>query len=213
MVIRKMWRISLLAFILLPMLTACQGPLFQNLFKEQEWSENYALADGAKCTSPEMIDGDLNTAGKTVFPEKVYGRTFYGAFPSAEAEITLPEKKSIRKIVIYSQDLSKFEVLASTGERGDWQLVKEFDSNSEKRIVIRTSVFADKIKIRARAKTAPAEGVERGVVRGAIVALRTRSAQEPEIEEIELYGYKSVAPEAPEQEQKPNTGQAKESFF
>jgi len=190
MLIRKMWLISLLAFILSLTLAACQGPLFQNLFKEQEWSENYALADGAKCISPEMIDGDLNMAGKTVFPEKVYGRTVYGAFPSAEAEITLPEKKSIRKIVIYSQDLSKFEVLASTGEKGDWQLIKEFDSNTEKQIVIRTSVFTDKIKIRARAKTAPAEGVERGVVRGEIVSLRTRSAQEPEIEEIELYGFK-----------------------
>ena len=213
MATREMCRISLLAFILPLILAACQGPLFQNLFGEQEWSENYALADGAKCTSPEMIDGDLNTSGKTVFPEKVYGRTVYGGFPSAEAEITLPEKKPIRKIVIYSQDLSKFEVLASTGEKGEWQLIKEFDNNSEKQIVIRTSVFADKIKIRARAKTAPAEGVERGVVRGAIVTLRTRSAQEPEIEEIELYGFKSVAPEAPEQDQKPNIDRTEESFF
>ncbi len=195
MVTREMWRISLLASISLLMVAGCQSPLLQKLFKEQEWSENYALADGAKCTSPEMIDGDLNTSGKTVFPEKVYGRTVYGGFPSAEAEITLPEKKPIRKIVIYSQDLSKFEVLASTGEEGEWQLVKEFESNSEKQIVIRTSVFTDRIKIRARAKTAPAEGVERGVVRGAIVTLRTRNAQEPEIEEIELYGFKSAAPE------------------
>jgi len=29
-----------------------------------ELSENYALADGVKCTSPEMADGNLNTAGK-----------------------------------------------------------------------------------------------------------------------------------------------------
>jgi len=210
MLIHRMWRIYLLAFILSLILAACQGTLFQNLFEEQEWSENYALADGAKCTSPEMIDGDLNTAGITVFPEKVYGRTVYGAFPSAEAEITLPEKKSIRKIVIYSQDLSKFEVLASIGEKGDWQLVKEFDNNLEKQIVIRTSVFTDKIRIRARAKTAPAGGTERGVVRGDIVALRTRSAQEPEIEEIELYGFKSAAPEA---EQQPANDQAEESFF
>ncbi len=210
MLIRKTLRISLLASILLLMMAACQGPLFQSLFQEQEWSENYALADGAKCTSPEMIDGDLNTAGTTVFPEKVYGRTVYGAFPSAEAEITLPEKKAIRKIVIHSKDLSKFEVLASIGEQGDWQLVKEFESNSEKQIVIRTSVFTDRIKIRARAKTAPTEGVERGAVRGAIVTLRTRNAQEPEIEEIELYGFKSAAPE---EKQKPAMEQTKESLF
>ncbi|MFQ5885367.1 MAG: hypothetical protein ACE5IO_09755, partial [Thermoplasmata archaeon] len=111
-------------------LAGCESALFQAIFQEQEWSENYALADGVRCTSPEMIDGDVNTAGKAAFPEGVYGRAVYGAFPSAEAEVTLPEKKSISKIVIRSEDLSKFDVLASIGERGDWKLIKEFDNNT-----------------------------------------------------------------------------------
>jgi hypothetical protein len=183
-------------------LAGCGSPVFQAIFQEQEWSENYALADNAKCTSPEMIDGDVNTAGKTVFPEKVYGRTVYGAFPSAEAEITLPEKKSIRKIVVYSEDLTTFEVLASVGGREDWKLIEEFEKNTEKVIVIRTSVVTDKIKLRVRAKSS-FEGTERGVIDGRVTVLRTSKVAEPEIQEIELYGFKSGTTEAVADQKEP----------
>jgi len=179
--------VSILSILLA--LAACESRMFQNLFKEQEWSENYTLADGVRCTAPEMIDGDVNTAGKTIFPERVHGRTVYGAFPSAEVEVTLPEKKSIRKIVIFSEDLSAFEVLASIGEREDWKLIKEFDNNKEKEIVIRTSVITDKIKIRARGKSSFA-GTERGIVHGGVMTMRSSTITEPEILEIELYGLK-----------------------
>jgi hypothetical protein len=181
----RMTYIALLVIIL----SGCESALFQTLFKEQEWSENYALADGAKCTSPEMIDGDLNTAGVTVFPERVYGKTIYGAFPSAEAELILPKEKSIRKIVIHSDDLENFEVLSSTGDNENWKLIEEFDNNADKEIVIRTSIVADRIKIRARAKSS-FEGTERGVVHGGVITLRTTKVEEPEIKEIELYGFK-----------------------
>jgi len=180
----------ILCFILISIyLAGCESALFQTVFQEQEWSENYALAEGVKCTSPEMIDGDVNTAGKTIFPEGVYGKTVYGAFPSAEVEVTLPEKKSIRKIVIRSEDLSAFDVLASIGEKGDWKLIKEFEKNTEKEIVIRTSVVTDKIKIRARGKSSFA-GTERGIVHGGVMTMRSTTVTEPEILEIELYGLK-----------------------
>ena len=177
------------SLLILLAMSACESPLFQNLFKEQEWSENYVLADGVRCTAPEMIDGDVNTAGKTLFPEKVHGRVIYGAFPSAEAEIILPEKKSIRKIVIRSEDLSTFDVLASIGVRGDWKLIEEFDNNKEKEIVIRASVVTDKIKIRARGKSS-FDGTERGIVHGGVMTMRSTTVTEPEIQEIELYGFK-----------------------
>jgi hypothetical protein len=169
-------------------LVGCESGFFKAIFQEQEWSENYALADGVECTSPEMIDGDIITAGATVFPEKVYGKTIYGAFPSAEAEVTLPEKKSIRKIVIHSEQLNSFDVLACTGGEMDWKLIKEFDNNMEKEIVIRTSVITDKIKIRARPKSS-FEGTERAVVHGGITTIRSSKVEEPEIQEIELYGF------------------------
>jgi hypothetical protein len=64
-----MWRkFRAIAFLLaLLTLTACGNSAFQSLPRDQEWTENYALADGVRCTSPEMADGDVNTGGKCVF--------------------------------------------------------------------------------------------------------------------------------------------------
>lgn len=197
---RRIWHTFLLASVLLS-LAACQSALVQSLFEEQEWSENYALVDGVRCTSPEMIDGDVNTEGITVFPEGVSGRTVRGAYPNAEAEVTLPEKKAIRKIVIRSEKLDSFKVMACIGYEGDWETIQEFDNNKEKEIVIRTSVFTDRILVRARPESTPTGGV------------RTFRMSAPEIQEIEIYGFKSTAPQAPEDEQEPASDQSKEFFF
>ena len=180
-----MWRALLLAFMLLTMVS-CGSPMFQNLFKEQQWSENYALADGVRCNPPEMCDGDVNTVGKLPFPEGVYGRTVYGAFPNAEAEITLPEKKTINKIVIRSDSLKDFSVLASVG-KDEWKTIREVSGNKEKEIVIRTSVVTDKIKIRARGRV-PMEGPESVRIVGPTGT--SRAIVEPEVREVELYGFK-----------------------
>ncbi len=187
-----MRKIALVLFLtsILICLAGCESPLMQALFQEQEWSENYALADGVTCTAMEMIDGDMDTVGATVFPERVQGRTIYGAFPNAEAEVTLPEKKSIHKIVIHSEDLDRFDVLASVGEGGqedDWKLIKEFSNNKGKEIVIKTSVVTNKIKIRARGISSRS-GTELNRRDGFLGTSRT--VREPEIQEIELYGFK-----------------------
>lgn len=182
----------LIVFLMLILicLAGCESPLFQALFQEQEWSENYALADGVTCTAMEMIDGDVNTVGKAVFPERVHGMTVYGAFPSAEAEVVLPEKKSIHKIVIRSENLSTFDILASVGKAGqsdNWKIIKEFKNNREKEIVIKTSVMTDKIKIRAR-PLSTASGGQLNLRDGWLRT--TRPVDAPEIQEIELYGFK-----------------------
>ena len=168
-------------------LIGCESPLFQAVFQEQEWSENYVLADGVICTSPEMIDGDINTVGRASFPERVGGRTVYGAFPNAEVDITLPEKKSIHKIVIYSDKLESFRIMASAGTGGNWKEIANFDNNTEKMIVIKASVVTDKIKIRAR----PIAGDSSVAARDVGLAGRVRAMLEPEIQEIELYGFAS----------------------
>ncbi len=186
---------KILCFIILILLivitTSCSTLSSKQLLKEQQWSENYALSDGVQSTSPEMIDGDMDTAGKMLFPESVYGgRAIVGAFPNAEVMITLPEKKSISKIVIHSDDLEDFNVYASVGIIGgkeDWKLIKEFTKNKDKEIVIRTSVLTDKILIRAKGKM-PLESTESVRVLGGVV--RQRKVIEPEIKEIELYGFK-----------------------
>lgn len=184
-----MRKIALIIFLVLisVCLAGCGSPFFQTLFQEQEWSDNYALADGVTCTAMEMIDGDINTAGKAVFPERTQGRTVYGTYPNAEAEVVLTEKKSIHKIVIRSKDLDTFKVLASVGENKQWKLIKEFDNNKEEVIVIRASVTADKILIRAR----PLSSVSTTSAnrRGGFLGV-SRTVNAPEIQEIELYGFK-----------------------
>ena len=172
--------ILLLCFVpILVCLIGCESPLVQAVFQEQEWSENYALADGVICTSPEMIDGDINTIGRAAFPERISGRTVYGAFPNAEVEITLPEKKSIHKIVIHSENLGSFKVLASDMATQDWKIIEEVDKSDLKDFVIRTSLVTDKIMIRARGLASSAGDGNINTVRVA----------EPEIKEIELYGF------------------------
>jgi len=178
-------------FVLLAslILYSCSGQLSERIFKEQEWSGNYALADGVKSNVPEMIDGNLETSGKAVFPDGVYGKQVFGAFPNAEAMITLLEKKNISKIVIYSDDLSDFKVMASAGgEEGkeNWMLIKEFSNNRQKEITIRTSVMTNKILIRARGK-APIDSTESTRVLGGVIT--SRKISEPEIKEVELYGF------------------------
>jgi hypothetical protein len=181
----------IIILLLIIAMSSCGNFTSQKLFKEQVWSENYAKADGVKATSPEIIDGDMNTIGKIPFPEGVYGKPVVGAFPNAEAIITLPEKKNISKIVIRSDNLPDFKVLASVGVVGgkeDWKLIKEFTKNQLKEIIIRTSVQTDKILIRARG-IAPISSTESTRVMGGVAT--SRKVMEPEIREIELYGFES----------------------
>jgi len=160
-------------------LIGCESKLVQAVFQEQEWSENYALEDGVTCTSPDMIDGSIGTVGRAPFPERIVGRTVYGAFPNAEVEITFPEKKSIHKIVIHSEKLEDFKVLALTGPGENWDLLAEIDSNKEKMVVIKASAMTNKIKIRAR-------GIPSSAGDGSLHSIKVA---EPEIQEIEIYGY------------------------
>jgi hypothetical protein len=129
---QKVWK-GLIAMHALFVMAGC-GVMIPHDSVKHELSENYALADGVKCTSPEMIDGDINTAGETVRLEpdpmlsmletwaflKPSGNPYPVASPRRRglsfnysmAEVTLPEKRPIEKIVIYSEDLVKFSVSA-----------------------------------------------------------------------------------------------------
>lgn len=97
------------------------------LIAEQEWSDNYALLDGAMSTNPEMIDGDHKTVGET--RSSTGPGRLYGSSNATEVVVTLPEKKHIRKIVIHSDNIKKFAIYADRGgtlhSDTDWQLVEE----------------------------------------------------------------------------------------
>ena len=102
----------LLNFI--PLLLLCISVFLSGcsvLFSEQEWSDNYALLDGTKSTSLQAIDGDMETVGQVQVRRGANG--FGNAAP--EVVVTLPEKKAIRKIIIHSDNIKKFNLYVDKG--------------------------------------------------------------------------------------------------
>ena len=167
------------------------------LFSEQEWSENYALMEGVQATSPQMIDGKLNTIGETTHPEGSQG--FVGANPASQVIITLPEKKIIRRIVVHSDNIQEFDIYADKGSiavDADWQLIK--DVKSVKASPIKISLLipfpTDRIRLRVLGTKDDAllnrqQRARSGGFRGWNTGSRRAVGK---IREIELYGYKTA---------------------
>jgi hypothetical protein len=167
------------------------------LFSKQEWSDNYALMEGVRATSPQMIDGNLRTIGETTFPEG--SQAMFGSSPASEAIITLPEKKMIRRIVIHSDNLKTFDIFADKGGTGmqetDWQLVKEVKASKKNPVALSLPIAfpTDKIRVRVLNTSDDAALQRRESARGGFGRLsRGRQRAPAKIYEIELYGYKST---------------------
>lgn len=152
----------------------------------QEWSENYALADGVEANDPAFIDGDLNTMGKSRFPEEGVESL---QFPLSEAVITLPEWKSIHRIVIHSPNLRVFDVMARD-DSGGWEKIKEVKSNKKQVVDLRISTITDGIRIRVRRTSDDAAERRKNTMRGGgMLWIRGNIRANADISEIELYGY------------------------
>lgn len=119
--------ITLLSFI------GCQFGSMGSLFKAQDWSENYARMEGTTCSTPEMIDGDMDTVGRSRRHEII---------------ITLPELKSIHRIVIRGTNIEDFILDASTGSKGNWKRVTKLKNNRLDTIDIRVSVITNELRFR-----------------------------------------------------------------
>ena len=190
MIYRFVMLFSLLCFA--AMLTGCSA-----LFSEQEWSENYALMEGVQSTSPQMIDGKLNTVGETTFPASTEG--FMGANAASQVIVTLPDKKVIRRIVIHSDNLSQFDIYADKGSitaNEDWQLIKDVKSVKEHPIKVSLLIPfpTDRIRLRVLGTKDDAllnrqQRARSGGFRGWNTGNRRAAAK---IREIELYGYKTT---------------------
>lgn len=136
----------LLVFCVSVILSGCSV-----LFSEQEWSENYALLGGTRSSSSKMIDGDLNTIGEAGTSKGL--NLSVGLTPAPEVIITLPERKIIRRIVIHSENIKKFNIYADKGGNAisttDWKLIKEAQSVKSNTIIlpIMYSFPTDKIRL------------------------------------------------------------------
>ncbi len=164
------------------------------LFSEQEWSDNYALLEGTSATSPQMIDGNMNTIGESSFPAEAT----FGSSPPSEVIITLPEKKVIRRIVIHSENIKTFDVFADKGGiivEQDWKLIKDVKSVKTNPIEIPVLVPFPTNRIRVRILStkddANLKRRQRARTGGRVFFGENRRAQ-AKIREIELFGYKTV---------------------
>ncbi len=164
------------------------------LFSVQEWSDNYALMDGARATSPQMIDGKLETIGETIFSGEANRRLVRGG---SEVVVTLPEKKKIHRIVLHSDNLKHIIIYADKGggiiAGSDWQFVKELQSIKTNPVDLKFSIplHTDRIRIRVLKTTQDAQMArEKNQRLGGITFVGTSGAP-GKIRELELYGYKT----------------------
>lgn len=165
------------------------------LFSVQEWSDNYALMDGARATSPQMIDGKLETVGETLFSSGTQRRLVRGG---SEVVVTLPEKKRIHRIVIHADNLKHFIIYADKGggiiDGSDWQYVKEEQGVKGNPIDLRVMIpySTDRIRVRVLKTTEDAQlAREKNTRLGGITFVSTTGAP-GKIREIEIYGYKTA---------------------
>lgn len=175
------------------------------LLSEQEWSENYTQLDGTRATSPQMIDGNYHTVGITQPFSAPQGIYRFNA--GSEVIITLPEKKSIRKIVIHSDNIKEFNLYADKGGTSlrdtDWQVIKEVKSvkSYPLEISIPFAFPTDRIRLVVldtandaslwrRAKAKFYQGDMSLLTFGGVAEFRRSIAGR--ISEIEIYGFKSA---------------------
>lgn len=143
------------------------------IFVPQELSENYATMPGVISDAPEAIDGDLNTISS-----------------NNRIHITLPEKKSIRKIIIHSPNISNFIIYQSIGGEGEWRIIKSIKGNTQTKIEIPTQVTTDAIRMFIT-DTKGIRFADPGEIKDVDGNPNIFSRQvnvPPQIQEIELYG-------------------------
>lgn len=171
-------------FIIL--LTLLILPGCSTLFVPQGLSENYATMPGVQSDAPQAIDGDMETISD-----------------NTRIHITLPEKKSIRKIVIYSPNISNFIIYESIGGVGEWRIIKSVKGNKLTKIEIPTQVTTDAIRMFIT-DTRGVRFAEPGEIKDVDGYTNEFSQQvnvPPQIQEIELYGLvdgaKKIDPKEP----------------
>lgn len=166
------------------------------LFLKQELSENYSLLEGTMATSPQMIDGNINTIGETTFPSG--NNATFGSNPASEVIITLPDKKLIRKVIVHTDNLKTFDIFADQGSAvndTDWKLIKEVKSvkASPIEIPVMFSFPTNRIRLRVLSTTDDANLQRTQRARsGGFRGFGQNRRAVGKIREIELFGYKTA---------------------
>ena len=175
----------------------------------QQWSENYALMEGAKSNDPVIIDGNLETIGQSQ-TKKSSGSLRLDTNLTSEVIILLPDKKTLYRVVVHSSNLQDFQLMTLNSMR-EWHQIYEQRANKEAIIDIRLkrAVTTNGIKLVVR-KTADDAARKRKnlklerenevtaggkVRRGRQVYKMYGPLKAPaKIAEMELYGYAGATP-------------------
>ncbi len=104
---------TLIVFCAVVLFSGCQSQVLQMLIEPQEFY-NYAVTEGVTCTSPEMIDGDVNTRGYA------QGRWIH---------LTLPTRKAIHRIAIRSTNIINAMIYQKLDGEGRWQAIQQIQNN------------------------------------------------------------------------------------
>ena len=122
----------LTVFCVVVLFSGCQSKALQMLIEPQEYF-NYAVTEGVTCTSPEMIDGDLNTRGYA------QGRWIY---------LTLPSRKAIHRIAIRGTNIINAMIYQKLDGEGRWQAIQQIQNNESPIIERRVNgIVTDAIRI------------------------------------------------------------------
>ena len=154
-------------------LLGCSGVL-SGLATPQGWSENYALLEGATCTSPTMIDGDLETVGQS--PHRIF--------------ITLPEKKTIHRLVVRGTNIEDIIVYAGLDSGDDnWKKVQQVKNNRQSTIDMRLTAATDKLRLVVGGTFDDVAQAGQYDPRYDAMVNRQIKRGTPYAQEIELYGF------------------------
>ena len=147
----------------------------RELFKEQEWSDNYARYPGTECSEPRLIDGDVN------IPVGV----------SRQIIISFPKKFTIHKIILRNINVKDFIVYTSLGEN-EWKEIVKVKGNRKKTVELRVFTHTDKLMFRL-GETWEDKLIPGQVSRDVIFIHPNIQLGVPKVAEIEIYGFKAVS--------------------
>ena len=165
---QQLWQFTFLTCVL----TGC------TVLSNSQPNGAYVPIAGLVCSSPEMVDGNMNTSDLVYIAGTIdVGKRNKGisamqlnspvAHLVTPTTVQLPKQYKVGMVVLYAEDLLDFDVLAKVGK--EWTELQRFRNNRRKRIVVTTAVVTDTIRIIA--------------IKGHVGIKNPR----PSIQEIEVY--------------------------
>jgi hypothetical protein len=152
----------------------------KQLFKEQEWSDNYARYPGVECTEPALVDGETAT------PVQV----------SRQIIISFPKKLTIRKIILKNTNVEDFIIYSSLGEN-EWKEIIKIKGNREDTLELRVFTYTDKLMFRL-GETREDTIIPGQLSKETIWVYPHLKLGIPKLAEIEIYGFKEKEPKEEE---------------